>query len=217
MDIINKIELDLIRAKETGNVSYDIKSSLNEPGYAPAIEAILQEIQSPQTIPVEIKEGVGAISAKIQEEEQKKIREKGEQEAQRIKQQREEFEKLAEEEQKKIKKFRKEFKKVTDKLQTPMHFDFEPYNKMGDDMIKKGQDSAEIIPLLGIQIGNLFLNKMDELEKRARQAGLLSLAQTISGYYDTTEVTEDNYTEVIDNYDKYNKEINDTEKNITAK
>jgi hypothetical protein len=31
-----------------------------------------------------------------------------------------------------------------------MHFDFEPYNKMGDDMIKKGQDSAEIIPLLGI-------------------------------------------------------------------
>jgi hypothetical protein len=44
MDIINKIELDLIRAKETGNVSYDIKSSLNEPGYAPAIEAILQEI-----------------------------------------------------------------------------------------------------------------------------------------------------------------------------
>ncbi len=61
-EIWDKVEIDLIRAKETGNVSYDIRTSLNDPGYAPAIELILKEIQSPQIIPVEIKEGVGAVS-----------------------------------------------------------------------------------------------------------------------------------------------------------
>ncbi len=66
-EIWDKIEKDLIRAKETGNVSYDIKSSLSDLGYTPAVELILNEIRSPQIIPVEIKEGVGAVSARIQQ------------------------------------------------------------------------------------------------------------------------------------------------------
>ncbi len=50
---------------------------MSDPGYAPAIEIILKEIQSPQIIPVEIKESVGATSSRIQqarEAEESKIR-----------------------------------------------------------------------------------------------------------------------------------------------
>lgn len=68
--MLDKIELDLVRAKETGNVSYDIKTSLSEEGYAPAIEKILKEIQTPTVIPVEVKESVGAVSARIQKAQQ---------------------------------------------------------------------------------------------------------------------------------------------------
>lgn len=56
IDVFNWVEQDLVRAKETGNVSYDIKSSLNDPQYKDAIDVLLGEIQNPYIVPTEIKE-----------------------------------------------------------------------------------------------------------------------------------------------------------------
>ena len=56
IDVFNWVEQDLVRAKETGNVSYDIKSSLNDPQYKDAIDVLLGEIRNPYIVPTEIKE-----------------------------------------------------------------------------------------------------------------------------------------------------------------
>lgn len=214
-EILDKIEVDLVRAKETGNVSYDIKTSLNDVGYAPAIEEVLKEIQSPQIIPVEIKEGVGAVSAKIREEEQKQLFQKSEEEAKRIIAKREEFAKQAAEEEKKIKSFKKNFKTETDKLQYTTTFNFNQYVEKGTELIKKGEDEGSVIELLIVQSAQDLLEKMRDLVTRAAAVDDLSLRNEISDYADANVATDQNYADIITKYDDFNKLVNAKEKEIT--
>lgn len=209
-EILDKVEADLIRAKETGNVSYDIKSSLNDPGYAPAIEAILKEIQTPQIIPVEIKEGVGVVSAKIREEEQKQLFAKQEEEAKRIVAQREEFKKLAEEEKQSKQEYLDAFDQEIQKLNIPQFVNVSQFGSIGYEQFsktkKKDGDKNKSIENQIINISKSILPGFEELVKRAQNIGDKTLSESISEYLDSIDIGAIDKTKALEIIKKYNDE-----------